>query len=68
MFHLVTDASKMAVWALVDVLAAGGATLFDVQWTTDHLRTLGATDLSRDRYLQRLTEAVSAPVDPFAPR
>lgn len=68
MFHLVTDASKMAVWALVDVLAAGGATLFDVQWTTDHLRTLGATDLSRDRYLQRLTGAVSAPVDPFAPR
>lgn len=68
MFHLVTDASKMAVWALVDVLAAGGATLFDVQWTTDHLRTLGATDLSRDRYLQRLTGAVSAPVDPFAAR
>lgn len=68
MFHMATDASKVAVWALIEVLTAGGATLFDVQWTTDHLRTLGATDLSRDRYLQRLTEAVSAPVDPFGPR
>jgi leucyl/phenylalanyl-tRNA--protein transferase len=66
MFHLATDASKVAVWGLVEVLVAGGATLFDVQWTTDHLRTLGATDVPRGRYLQRLAEAVAAPVDPFA--
>lgn len=65
MFHLATDASKVAVWGLVEILSAGGASLFDVQWTTDHLHSLGAGDVPRSRYLQRLAEAVAMPVDPF---
>jgi leucyl/phenylalanyl-tRNA--protein transferase len=65
MFHTVTDASKVALWALTDLLADGGATLFDVQWTTDHLRSLGAVDIPRRRYLDRLAVAVTAPVTPF---
>ena len=64
-FHTVTVASKVAVWALTDLLADGGATLFDVQWTTDHLRSLGAVDIPRRRYLDRLAVAVTAPVTPF---
>jgi leucyl/phenylalanyl-tRNA---protein transferase len=58
MFHRATDASKVALVHLVDWLRATGATLFDVQWTTDHLRSMGAVDLPRREYLQRLAAAV----------
>jgi leucyl/phenylalanyl-tRNA--protein transferase len=58
MFHTATDASKVALMALVDWLADIGTTLLDVQWTTPHLRSLGAVDITRDTYLARLAEAV----------
>jgi leucyl/phenylalanyl-tRNA--protein transferase len=58
MFHRVTDASKVAVKATVELLRLDGAELFDVQWTTDHLCSLGAVDVSRDEYLRRLASAV----------
>jgi len=32
--------------------------LFDVQWTTQHLTSLGAVDIGRDEYLRRLRQAV----------
>jgi leucyl/phenylalanyl-tRNA--protein transferase len=60
MFHRVTDASKVACWATVELLRLDGAQLFDVQWTTPHLRTLGAVDLPRTEYLHRLTAAVAS--------
>ena len=66
MFHLATDASKVAVWATCEVLRRGGGTIFDVQWTTDHLRSLGAADVPRAAYLERVRRAVEAPVAPFA--
>ena len=52
------DASKVALVALVERLRAGGATLLDVQWTTPHLRSLGALDIARSHYLALLAEAV----------
>jgi leucyl/phenylalanyl-tRNA---protein transferase len=58
MFSSRTDASKVALTALVDVLERAGVVLLDVQWTTDHLRSLGATDLAREKYLERLAVAV----------
>jgi leucyl/phenylalanyl-tRNA--protein transferase len=60
MFHHVTDASKVALWAAVDLLRADRVTLFDVQWTTPHLRSLGAIDVRRDAYLDRLRAAVGS--------
>jgi leucyl/phenylalanyl-tRNA--protein transferase len=60
-FHRVTDASKVALVALVDLLGAGGGALLDVQWTTPHLASLGAVDVSRERYLELLADAVSRP-------
>jgi leucyl/phenylalanyl-tRNA--protein transferase len=61
-FHARTDASKAAVAALVDRLRAGGGDrVLDVQWTTPHLRTLGAVDLPRAAYLRRLRAAVALP-------
>lgn len=66
MFHTAVDASKVALVALVDRLRAGGGSLLDVQWTTEHLVSLGAVDLPRAEYLARLHTAVTADVDPWA--
>jgi leucyl/phenylalanyl-tRNA---protein transferase len=65
MFHRETDTSKVALVALVDRLAAAGARLLDVQWTTPHLRSLGAVDVSRARYLELLAGALATPAAPF---
>ena len=59
MFHRATDASKVALAHLVGWLQEIGAELFDVQWTTPHLESLGAIDISRDEYLRRLASAVA---------
>ncbi|MBU3689117.1 MAG: leucyl/phenylalanyl-tRNA--protein transferase [Acidimicrobiales bacterium mtb01] len=61
MFHRATDASKVALVALVDLLRAGGFSLFDVQWSTPHLASLGAISVPRPRYLETLSEAVNDP-------
>jgi leucyl/phenylalanyl-tRNA--protein transferase len=58
MFHEVTDASKVALHALVQRLRARGFVLLDVQWVTPHLATFGAVEISRRRYLRRLDEAL----------
>lgn len=68
MFHLRRDASKVALWALCELVGAGGGTLVDVQWTTDHLRSLGAVDVPRTQYLDRLADAIALSVEPFAAR
>jgi leucyl/phenylalanyl-tRNA--protein transferase len=62
-FHVRTDASKVALVALVERLraAGGGERLLDVQWTTPHLRSLGAVDVAREDYLARLPAALHAP-------
>jgi leucyl/phenylalanyl-tRNA--protein transferase len=57
MFHTHTDASKTALVALVALLEAVGITLFDVQWTTPHLNSLGAIDIPRSEYLALLARA-----------
>lgn len=63
MFHRKTDASKVAVVAASRSLSRAGIQLFDVQFTTDHLRSLGVTEVSRDRYLDRVVTAAQTPVD-----
>jgi leucyl/phenylalanyl-tRNA--protein transferase len=60
MFHRVTDASKVALWATVELLRLDGASLFDVQWTTPHLESLGAIAVSRAEYSQLLDAAVGS--------
>jgi leucyl/phenylalanyl-tRNA---protein transferase len=58
MFHRVADASKVACWATIELLRLDGARLFDVQWTTPHLKTLGAVDIPRAEYLRLLAAAL----------
>jgi leucyl/phenylalanyl-tRNA---protein transferase len=64
MFHRRTDASKVALVGLVERLVAGDATLLDVQWTTDHLISLGAIDVGRGHYLELLGAALERPLPP----
>lgn len=60
MFHRATDASKVALVELAEWLRSTDASLLDVQWTTPHLRSLGAVDIPRAEYLDRVTAAVEA--------
>ena len=59
MFHHVTDASKVALSALVERLRTRGFRLLDVQWVTPHLEQFGAIEIPRDLYLRRLEQALS---------
>ena len=59
MFHHATDASKVALVHLVARLRAGGFRLLDTQFVTDHLKTFGATEISRRRYHRVLEEALA---------
>ena len=58
MFHRVTDASKVALAALVGRLRQRGYVLLDTQWVTPHLAQFGAAEIPRRRYLQLLGEAL----------
>lgn len=62
MFFRVSDASKVALVALLERLRARGFALCDTQWNNDHLRWFGAVDLPRAEYLRQLQEAVRLPV------
>lgn len=62
MFHRVTNASKLALIATVQTLFAAGIELFDVQFTTSHLSSLGAHEISRRDYLGRVARAIRVPV------
>lgn len=62
MFHRRTDASKVALVGLVELLRADpGPRLLDVQWVTDHLRSLGAVEIPRRQYLEGVAEVLNTP-------
>ena len=61
MFHRVTDASKVALIALVEHLRENKFAMLDTQWTTPHLQQFGAIEIPRERYLKMLRRAVDLP-------
>ena len=61
MFHRVTGASKIALWALVERLREQRFTLLDTQWLTPHLEQFGAKEISRALYLHLLNQAIDLP-------
>jgi len=61
MFHRVRDASKMALWGLVQRLRERRFTLLDTQWLTPHLQKFGAIEIARSHYLHLLNAAVNLP-------
>jgi leucyl/phenylalanyl-tRNA--protein transferase len=66
MFHRRTDASKIALVYLMARLKAGGFTLLDSQFVTDHLIRFGAERIPRGRYHAMLDAAITRPADFFA--
>ncbi|WP_163846265.1 leucyl/phenylalanyl-tRNA--protein transferase [Pseudooceanicola aestuarii] len=63
MFSRRRDASKIALAWLVDRLAQAGYSLFDTQFITSHLASLGAVEIRRAEYHARLAEALRRPAD-----
>jgi len=61
MFHRETDASKIALVALVQRLQEKKFVLLDTQWLTPHLQQFGGIEISRSHYLRLLTRAVELP-------
>ncbi len=64
MFSRATDASKVALVHLVDLLTDEHAAsrVLDTQWQTDHLETLGVIEIPREEYFERLRTALSLPL------
>ena len=63
MFHRATNASKVALAALVEHLRARGFRLLDIQWVTPHLEQFGAVEIPRPAYLELLEEAIAVEVE-----
>ena len=63
MFHRARDASKIALVHLVARLKAGGYRLLDTQFVTEHLRSFGATEVSRPIYHKLLDAALVGEAD-----
>ncbi len=63
MFASVSDMSKVALVTAVRNLHAAGIQLFDVQFQTGHLVSMGAVEWSREKYLGRLESVVQEEVD-----
>ena len=61
MFSRATNASKVALVALVNYLKALDFSLIDCQITTAHLKRFGAREISRTRYLDELNKALHTP-------
>ena len=58
MFHRVSNASKVALYHLVQHLRQRGFALFDIQMITPATRLLGAVETPRHQYLRRLRSAI----------
>ena len=65
MFSRETNMSKVALIWLVARLKSGGFTLFDTQFITDHLMSLGGIEIPRARYHEELSNALAVQSDFF---
>lgn len=63
-FHRRTDASKIALICAVTDLFSRGVQLFDVQFATEHLSTLGVHEVPREAYLAAADRAARAQTTP----
>jgi leucyl/phenylalanyl-tRNA--protein transferase len=59
MFHRETDASKVALVALVERLQEKGFRLLDTQYITSHLRSFGAVEIAKGKYMRLLKQALA---------
>jgi leucyl/phenylalanyl-tRNA--protein transferase len=67
MFHRETDASKVALWAMVQKCRSLGFTIFDAQIMNPHLASLGAYEVPHAKYLRMLKTALGGTTEWSAP-
>ena len=63
MFSRQTDASKIALVHLIARLRHGGFRLLDAQFTSEHLKQFGVTEMPRADFQRHLADALSAEAD-----
>jgi len=63
MFSTATDASKVALWALCDFMSKNGGDFIDCQMPTEHLLSLGAKEVERKDFLEKLSTCRDKKVD-----
>jgi leucyl/phenylalanyl-tRNA--protein transferase len=63
MFSRQTDASKITLVHLIARLRHGGFRLLDAQFTNEHLKQFGVTEMPRVDFQRRLADALSAEAD-----
>jgi leucyl/phenylalanyl-tRNA--protein transferase len=61
MFHRVNDASKVALWAMVEKCRELGFTVFDAQVMNPHLKSLGAYEVPHEEYMRMLDRCLRTP-------
>ncbi|MES2984439.1 MAG: leucyl/phenylalanyl-tRNA--protein transferase [Pseudomonadota bacterium] len=64
MFSKATDASKIALVTLVEILAEAGYVLLDTQYVNDHLKQFGVEAVAKRSYMTKLEKALSASPNP----
>jgi len=57
-FHTQTDASKAAVWCLIESMKESEMKFLEVQFMTEHLRSLGAQEISDEDYQEKLPQII----------
>jgi leucyl/phenylalanyl-tRNA--protein transferase len=62
MFHRVNNASKVALFHLIEHLRRQGFLLFDIQMLTPITAQMGGITIPREEYLRRLAQAIEKPV------
>jgi len=67
MFSTKTDASKIALAYLIHRLNLGGVRLFDTQFLTPHLASLGAIEIEGKEYHRQLAPAIHTEANFTAP-
>lgn len=58
MFHKENDAGKVALWKLIEMAGDAGYELFEVQFLTPHLASLGAVEIDEEEYFRLLESAL----------
>lgn len=61
MFSRATDASKVALAVLCETLTAWGFAALDCQMMTEHLRSMGATEIARQQFLDLVAQGIKEP-------
>lgn len=64
MFSTQTNASKICLVYLINILKHAGYSLLDTQYVNNHLMQFGVIEIPREDYLKRLTYALNAPDNP----